>query len=75
MISYRMVVDTEIRDVRTKNEENKNSAKRWKRWRLEGGRESMGARICGRYLKIREQVGKEYKDSRERGKEKFCDDL
>lgn len=43
-------------------------------WR-EGGRESMGARKCGRYLKIREDMGKADKDSRERGKEKFCDDL
>ena len=40
-----------------------------------GGRESMGARKYGRHLKIREGVGKADKDSRERGKEKFYNDV
>jgi len=64
-----------ILDVKRKNEEHKNSAKRWKRWRMEGGRESVWARKCRSYLKIREGVGKADKDSRERGKEKFYNDL
>lgn len=39
------------------------------------GRENMGARKCGRHLKIREGGGKADKDSRERGKGKFYSGL
>lgn len=40
-----------------------------------GGRGSMRAGKCGRYLKISEGVGKANKDSKKRGKEKFYNNL